>query len=431
MAKEIKMPKALKIVVLIVTILLILSALAAGAYFLFYGGVSVGGAKYRIVLNGFYAEVVGFDSGATDVVISDKFVGLPVKSIGYDAFDKYSLKSVVIPASVERIDERAFYSCDKLGAIEVAEENKYYKHIKGNLYTKDGKTLVQYAIGKNATSFTIPDGVTSIDSYAFYSCDALKRIVIPASVKTIGNSAFSCCNALERIVIPESVESIGDYVFFLCYDLTSIEVAEGNEYYKDIDGNLYSIDGTVLVQYAIGKDSISFTIPASVKTISSSAFSGCDALQRIVIPASVETIGNSAFYRCRALGSIVIPASVETIGNFAFDSCSALKSVTFEEGSKLTSIGEYEFSDCRNLKSIVIPASVKTIGNSAFSWCNALESIVIPASVETIGDWAFRNSDALKTVYYSGGVLDWNGIEIGEYNNSLENATIIYYHEER
>ena len=408
MAKEIKMPKALKIVVLIVTILLILSALAAGAYFLFYGGVSVGGAKYRIVLNGFYAEVVGFDSGATDVVISDKFVGLPVKSIGYDAFDKYSLKSVVIPASVERIDERAFYSCDKLGAIEVAEENKYYKHIKGNLYTKDGKTLVQYAIGKNATSFTIPDGVTSIDSYAFYSCDALKRIVIPASVKTIGNSAFSCCNALERIVIPESVESIGDYVFFLCYDLTSIEVAEGNEYYKDIDGNLYSIDGTVLVQYAIGKDSISFTIPASVKTISSSAFSGCDALQRIVIPASVETIGN-----------------------FAFDSCSALKSVTFEEGSKLTSIGEYEFSDCRNLKSIVIPASVKTIGNSAFSWCNALESIVIPASVETIGDWAFRNSDALKTVYYSGGVLDWNGIEIGEYNNSLENATIIYYHEER
>jgi len=62
------------------------------------------------------------------------------------------------------------------------------------LYTKDGKTLIQYAIGKNATSFAIPSGVENIESYAFASCSNLTIIWIPSSVTSIGKDSFRLCD---------------------------------------------------------------------------------------------------------------------------------------------------------------------------------------------------------------------------------------------
>ena len=37
----------------------------------------------------------------------------------------------------------------------------------GVLFTKDGKTLVRYSVGKSATSYTIPDGTEIIEECAF------------------------------------------------------------------------------------------------------------------------------------------------------------------------------------------------------------------------------------------------------------------------
>ena len=44
------------------------------------------------------------------------------------------------------------------------------------LYVLDGKTLVQYALGKSDTSFTIPYGVECIGDYAFSSCNSLTDV---------------------------------------------------------------------------------------------------------------------------------------------------------------------------------------------------------------------------------------------------------------
>ena len=73
------------------------------------------------------------------------------------------------------------------------ENNLNYKSIDGNLYSKDGKTLIQYAIGKTATSFVIPDSVTTIGDGAFRYCNSLTNVTIGDSVTTIGEGAFSCC----------------------------------------------------------------------------------------------------------------------------------------------------------------------------------------------------------------------------------------------
>ena len=239
-------------------------------------------------------------SSLTSIVIPNS-----VTSIGeYAFYDCDSLTSVVIPDSVTSIGDRAFASCDSLTEIKVDSNNANYKDINGNLYTKGGKTLIQYAIGKSDIHFVIPDSVTSIGVGAFGFCSSLTSIVIPNSVTSIGVGAFCECISLTSVVIPSSVTSIGSDAFDYCSSLTEIKVDSNNANYKDINGNLYTKEGKTLIQYAIGKSDTHFVIPNGVTSIGNSAFKDCSRLTSVVIPDSVTSIGNWAFEDCSSLTSI-------------------------------------------------------------------------------------------------------------------------------
>ena len=289
-----------------------------------------------------------------------------VTSIGSGAFDGCrSLASVTIPNSVSNIDSKAFYYCASLTNITVGGNNPNYVDIDGNLYTKDGKTLMQYAVGKTAKQFTIPSGVSWIDSYS-----------------------FSGCISLINIEIPDSVTSIGDSAFFNCLSLTNISVDENNANYVDIDGNLYEInnDGVslTLIQYAIGKKDTNFSVPYAVTSIGSYAFAFCSSLTSVTIGNSVTSIGDQAFYSCDKLASIEIPNSV-------------------------TSIGSLAFAECYSLTNIVIPDSVTSIGSRAFYDCISLTSVMIGNGVKTIGHVVFH-SNILENIQFNGTVDEWNAI---------------------
>ena len=150
-----------------------------------------------------------------------------VTSIGEGAF-KYcdSLTSIEIPQSVISIGEGAFFYCLSLMAISVDEYNTEYKSIDGNLYSKDEKTLIQYAIGKTNTSFAIPDSVTTIGEYAFYNCTSLTSVTFGenSQLTSIDYGAFEKCSGLESINIPQSVISIGNYAFGECSKIESIRI---------------------------------------------------------------------------------------------------------------------------------------------------------------------------------------------------------------
>ncbi len=341
-------------------------------------------------------ELTKYNGEESVVVIPATYENKPVTTIGEGAFSKcYNLTRVVIPNSVISMGNDAFFSCINLSKIGIGsslaiigeyalsdcplseivvdDNNAVYKVVHGNLYTKDGKTLVQYAIGKSNSSFVIPDRVATIADNAFRGAKNLTEIVIPDSVTTIGSAAFYCCYNLTKVTIPDSVTairsgtyglfescsglvnvnigngvtSIGDSTFsgcrnlscvtigavvnFIatgafwdCTSLTEIIVNEQNTHYKSVDGNLYTKDGKTLLQYATGKSTAVFAIPDDVTKIGGGAFKSCKNLTEVLIPASVATICEEAFFFCDGLTKIVIPATVETVEFSAFRGCGNL-----------------------------------------------------------------------------------------------------------
>lgn len=136
-----------------------------------------------------------------------------VTSIGHFAFAACSLTSVTIPDSVQEMGVNPFAYCEELTDIWVSPEHSYFATISGVLYEKTKKKLVCYPYAFTTTSFEIPQGITAIGDWAFYSCSSLKSVTIPDSVTSIGHYAFFACDSLTDVTIPDSVTSIGEHAF--------------------------------------------------------------------------------------------------------------------------------------------------------------------------------------------------------------------------
>ena len=274
--------------------------------------------------------------------LSSLFIPNSVTSIGDGAFEGCSsLSSLVIPDSVVNIKGNPFYlwkgKLECLSASFIYEDNV--------LFNMDKSKLISYR-NQEAKSFIIPNGVMSIEKYAFSGCSSLISISVPKSVTSIGDGAFDGCSSLSSIAISDSITSISAWTFDGCKSLRSL------------------------------------IIPDSVTCIGNEAFRGCSSLCSLVIPDSVTSIGDGAFDGCSSLRSLVIPDCVTSIRDGAFDGCSSLRSLIIPDS--VTSIGDGAFDGCSSLRSLVIPDSVTSIGNGVFSSCSSLRSLVIPDSVVNI-----------------------------------------------
>ncbi|MBQ8791216.1 MAG: fibronectin type III domain-containing protein, partial [Ruminiclostridium sp.] len=150
-----------------------------------------------------------------------------VTSIGVSAFSGCSsLTSVTISENITSLGEGAYTCCSSLTSINVDYANKYYTSVNGVLLNKDKTELIVYPAGKTATSYTIPDSVTSIEKSAFGACESLTSIIIPDSVTNIGADAFFNCASLTFITIPDSVISIDDWAFERCTALKSVTIPD-------------------------------------------------------------------------------------------------------------------------------------------------------------------------------------------------------------
>ena len=343
-------------------------------------------------------EITGLkDKTVTEIAIPDY-----VTSIGERAFSNCdSLTSVTIGNSVTSIGSDAFSYCDSLTSITVSEGNTAYKSIDGNLYSKDGKILIQYAIGKKDTSFTIPVGVTSIGSYAFSGCTSLASVTIPNSVTSIGSYAFNNCYKLVEVI-----------------DLSSLKITAGSSsngkvgyYAKEVhkgeskivnykDYLFYTYDGLNYLLGYVGKDT-ALVLPESFKgenyEIYYYAFSERKDITSVTIPDSVTSIGNVAFYNCDGLTSVIIGNSVTSIGSDAFRDCNSLTSVVIPDS--VTSIGNYAFYGCAKLIEVIDISSLNiTKGSSSNGYVGyiAIEVHKGESKIINYNDYLFYTYDGVN-----------------------------------
>lgn len=145
--------------------------------------------------------ITKYTGSALTMVIPSTIDGLPVTSIGDEAFSKCSsLIGVVIPDSVTSIGNLAFASCDNLESVSL-----------GNGVTSIGAAAFYHCI--RLYSVTVPNSVTRIGGKAFWDCLKLTKITIGNSVTDIGDGTLHCCLRLIGVYFEGNAPNLGEDVF--------------------------------------------------------------------------------------------------------------------------------------------------------------------------------------------------------------------------
>ena len=307
----------------------------------------------------------------------------------------------------------------------------YVEKGAGDEISEDDPTMTkQWFLGDDTIEeVIIPEGVTTIGSYAFANLTALKKVVLPSTLERIDFGAFYGCTALTEVVGIENVKFINRSAFEGCalkgtVNLTNaVAIADGafannTKLDKVILGKNVQSVGAYAFAYDIGLDYV--VIEAELIKLGQNAFDGCESLKEININAAV--IPAMAFNECKSLKTITLGKDVAVIGEYAFSNVAATKIIVDENNKtfasakngeyltnkagnellllapgivgelnitdgKITSIANGALSGNLGITSVNIP-SVTRVGNYAFAYCERLASINL-GELELIGEYAF------------------------------------------
>ena len=367
-----------------------------------------------------------------------------IKSFGPYAFFGCGLTKLVIPASLETIDETAF--CGFSGLTEFlnadyqrpgsSATNKKFVAKDGILfemrqddagnYTKY-KSLLCFPDNKNTGSkltYNLGGGgsLLNIAPYAFDDVKGLTTLYIGncdgfgISINKYAFQNSSICFVNFGSVF---VNRISSYAFantgLVKLDLGTHAFDGGKN--CNIEGNAFY--NSSIQQIDLPNNNIHEYMSI---TLEDYAMANCPSLIRVNFPkytsnpgAGLTPLGKYAFYNCPSLESVDFTGATPGSGNYGvlpeglFKDCKGLKNVTFDD-NKITEIGDFAFSNC-NLQSWVFnkqSASLKTIGKYAFAptLSGISNKFSTPftlagfSALTTIGDGAFMNCNISSDIHF-------------------------------
>lgn len=124
----------------------------------------------------------------------------------------YYLTHLTLPSSLTEIEQLNFIGLHGLQSLTLAEDDAAFKldETNGLLMTADGTRLLHcFSDISPAEEIILPEGMKTIDPFAFHYDVTVEKIVLPEGTETIGLLAFGICPKLTEIVIPASVTAIG------------------------------------------------------------------------------------------------------------------------------------------------------------------------------------------------------------------------------
>ena len=310
------------------------------------------------------------------------------------AYNNAKITNLILPWSIEKIGEKAFYNCTKLKSVKFSSKAAIAK----DAFTKCGKltkvtglnTGSTAIIGKNC--YTVTEDGTFQFTKLYNTKDT--SLTVPSTAK-IGAASFKVTSIATKAVdktkiktatIGKYVSSIGDKAFQKCSSLTKVtfkgknitagaEVFDGCKKLKTIEGGIGSV-------FTVGKYKYKLTAKTTV------AFAGIksSSTTKVVIPPTVK-IGAKTY-------------KVTSVADYALY-YSSVKSV--EVGKNVKTIGQYACYGCGSLTKVIIKGKNLSIKTNAFSNCNKLKAFSGLTGCEVIiGNYKYQVT--------SGSTLTFKGI---------------------
>lgn len=215
--------------------------------------------------------------------------------------------------------------------------------------TYNGKTFNVVSIGvrtfeskNNIKSVSIPEGVTEIKPYAFFSCENLENVSFPKSLERIGAFAFRS-TGIRELTIPSISKLIqmDKYSFGDCENLASVTI-----------GKCYSVVNAFIDCHSLK------TAYLDDVFYDGGAFSGCESLSKIVLSDKVRLFEEGNHPQLKTMVSFVNPSTAEDLPTYYVDT-------QYQEPYIHNSI---PFSDDQSEGTLYVPESSIDIYKSSDAW---------------------------------------------------------------
>ncbi len=244
--------------------------------------------------------------------------------------------------------------------------------------------------------YTGPIRIEKTKSFSAYAyCDNLKNSSSVSATYTkvkvdVNTLVLDENGVLVGYTGTDTAVTVPDYVNGNCVTGVSSSAFSGNEAITDIILGQYV---TIIEDGAFKDCSALASVSAIACTkIGDEAFSGCSSLK--TLSASVVTsVGNKAFYGCSALTKLTL-SKLTALGERALEG----SGMTTFSATKLQTIGSYAFTGTP-VKSLTL-SSVTTIGANAFENCQSLSTVAFAAAT-SVGDDCFKGCDKLTSVTFN------------------------------